>query len=296
MPTRGYLLTLTLLTLPASDGSAWAQPIAVESRSNAPAALPPQSSARPLAPRPQQFPMPREPLPTRPTTPPWMTQPENLRPAPVVQASNTVPADAPESTRVDLITTEPAKTPIGDRTPIQRTDAGSTSAAGQTIWSAVLGLVIAGVVVVGLARMLRKRLPASLAPLPREACEVLGRRRLDARTQLTLVRLDSRVLVLGLGPDGVRTLAELDDPTEIDRLTGLCRLSQPSGPTGGAFASMLARQSTSKRAVAPSSVPLSPDAPADLNRDNFPIPTAASSGTAGNARGRLRPRLDVTTP
>jgi hypothetical protein len=92
-----------------------------------------------------------------------------------------------------------------------------------------LGLMLA-------VRFLKRHGPASLRGLPTEAVEALGQRILSRGVAVHLVRCGSRMLLLGVGPDGIRTLAEITDPVEVDLLTGACRRRDESSPGLGAFA------------------------------------------------------------
>lgn len=87
----------------------------------------------------------------------------------------------------------------------------------------VVGLILAG------AKWLRHRGLAGPAPLPIDAVQVLGRKVVDYRHTIHLVRCGSRVLVLGASQTGLTTLAEITDPVEVDYLAGLCQGT--SGPT-----------------------------------------------------------------
>jgi hypothetical protein len=58
--------------------------------------------------------------------------------------------------------------------------------------------------------------------LPPEAFELLGKRVIDPRTTIHLVKCGSRILVLGIGTDGVRTLSEINEPVEVQKLTSAC--------------------------------------------------------------------------
>ena len=296
----------------------------LRSTANAPVSLQPapvQTSAADFSPPLQTLPQlgatetPQTvPQATLPTQPPWTTG-DDLRAAPLATLSSAEPTAA---------ATQPMPINATGRTPITRESmpaAGTrpTASLGGTIWGAVACLAFVGLLAVGATRTLRRKLPASLGVLPREACEVLGRRRLDARTQLTLVRLDRRVLVLGLGPDGARTLAELTDPAEIDRLAGLCRLNDVAQSAGRGFGSMLQKQLTPAATPQPAAASgsITSDSVtsgsitselADLNRDNFepaaPRPHTAASYTpalstpftAATAPSPPASRLDVSTP
>ncbi|MBW3543311.1 MAG: flagellar biosynthetic protein FliO [Planctomycetes bacterium] len=92
-----------------------------------------------------------------------------------------------------------------------------------SVWTTVLALagVLGLIVVVG--RLWKKHGPPGRTLLPTEALELLGRRPIDARQNLYLVRLGSRMLVLGSSAEGLTTLAEITDPVEVDYLAGVCR-------------------------------------------------------------------------
>lgn len=64
-----------------------------------------------------------------------------------------------------------------------------------------------------------------------------------------LVRCGSRMLVLGVGPDGVRTLAEITDPLEVDVLAGACRRRDESSAGVAAFAHLLQRSTVPRAAT-----------------------------------------------
>jgi flagellar biosynthetic protein FliO len=91
------------------------------------------------------------------------------------------------------------------------------------------------VVVLGLflivAWLLRKASPAAAASLPKEVFEILGRAPLASRQQVHLVRCGRKLLLLSVTQAGIDTLAEIDDPAEVDRLAGLCVQAQPGSAT-----------------------------------------------------------------
>lgn len=114
----------------------------------------------------------------------------------------------------------PSKT--GERRPL----------SGGSFWktlSILAGLVT--VIFIG-GKLLRKHAPHLGGGIPAEALEVLGKRSIDRGQVIYLVRLGSRVLVIGSASGGLQTLAEVSDPLEIDYLAGLCkpRGPQPGGP------------------------------------------------------------------
>jgi hypothetical protein len=96
----------------------------------------------------------------------------------------------------------------------------------------VLGLILAAAYVV------RRGLPGRQTSLPAEAFCVLGRKSLDQRHSVHLVRLGSRLLLVGGSQNGLATLADVTDPAEVESLVALCR---PRPATVKGFAERLAR-------------------------------------------------------
>ncbi|HEX4147853.1 MAG TPA: flagellar biosynthetic protein FliO [Pirellulales bacterium] len=86
-------------------------------------------------------------------------------------------------------------------------------------------------IVVGLfllvAWLLRKSLPSGGRSLPPDVVEVLGRVQLAPRQPAQLVRIGHKLILVSISAAGVRTLAEITDPLEVDRLAGLCRQAHP---------------------------------------------------------------------
>ena len=80
--------------------------------------------------------------------------------------------------------------------------------------------------------------PAAVRGLPSSAIEVLGRRPLEPRVSLQIVRCGTRVLILGLGPDGARTLSEITDPVEVDLIVGACRTANTEPSQRPSFANL----------------------------------------------------------
>lgn len=68
------------------------------------------------------------------------------------------------------------------------------------------------------------RLQLGLArSLSRDAVESLGRRSIEPKVAIHLVRCGNRILVLGVSPDGARTLSEITDPSEVRQLMEACQ-------------------------------------------------------------------------
>lgn len=86
----------------------------------------------------------------------------------------------------------------------------------------------------------RRHLPQGTRRLPAEAVESLGRMTLGPRQELHLVRVGTRLLVIGASPQGLAALGAVDEPEEVERLEQLCR------PGGSATVSSSLRQALTR--------------------------------------------------
>ena len=115
--------------------------------------------------------------------------------------------------------------------------------AGRTLTTAVgsLGLVLAVFSV--FVWFTRRSAPRGLGPLPIEVVESLGRAPLAGRQQIQLVRVGRKLILLAVTPGEARTLTEITDPVEVDRLAGLCQQNRPGSITA-TFRQVLAQSAT----------------------------------------------------
>ena len=78
----------------------------------------------------------------------------------------------------------------------------------------------------------RKTLSGSAAGgLPKQVLQVMGRTPVSPRQQMVLVRFGSKLLLVSVVQGETRTLSEISDPLEVDRLLGLCESGQPGSIT-----------------------------------------------------------------
>ena len=113
------------------------------------------------------------------------------------------------------------------RTPIQRTNSAGPGATPARTNSSPWGtLVILGGIVVGIAlvgRWLKRAAPQRFGGTSSQAIDLLGSRAVTPQAAIHVVRVGERLLILGSGGDGLRTLAEVTDPAEASHLMHLCR-------------------------------------------------------------------------
>lgn len=135
------------------------------------------------------------------------------------------------------------KTSIGespdDSRPTDRRVPGSASSLWTTFGT--LSLMVIGILIV--ARLAKRKGSQGSQSIPTEAMEVLGRRTVDPKNGIMLVRCGARILVLSTSEDGLRTLSEITDPLEIDYLAGMCRSAQSESGSTISFQSLFRKQS-----------------------------------------------------
>lgn len=133
------------------------------------------------------------------------------------------------------------------RSPRPSTSANSGSGWGTTFSGLVIVLALFG----GCVWMFRRSGAQWAGILPAEVIQVLGKRYLDQRQCVQLVRIGSRILVLAQSHQhGLNTLAEITDPVEIDLIAGQCRQASPQSLTRS-FAELLSREQAPSETVSP---------------------------------------------
>jgi hypothetical protein len=134
-------------------------------------------------------------------------------------------------------------------------------------------LIVFGLVGLG-ARWLKGRSSTALCGLPKEAFEILARKAIDSRTSVLVARCGSRLLLLSHSPQGLRTLAEIVDPVEVDCLAGLCRATHRDQTLVDTFRSLLRKPAPRSTSSSTTKSPL----PDSFNERLFgtrtaPVPT-----------------------
>jgi len=155
---------------------------------------------------------------------------------------------------------------IGTPTVSQQKNRSATS----NWWTNLGGLFVVLALILGIGVVLRKHVPGARSGLPKEVLQPLGRKLLENRHAIHLVRCGSRILVIGASPAGLNTLAEITDPVEVDYLAGQClrRESTALSDGFGTFLNRFRNDATEQE--------LHPDhrAPPDITDDAVPLSPA----------------------
>jgi flagellar biogenesis protein FliO len=118
-------------------------------------------------------------------------------------------------------------------------------------WAAVGALAVVICLILILARIFRRHAPLFAQTLPSEAVEVLGRRFIDQRQSVVLLRVGSRILVVGSSTAGLQGLGELTDAVEVDLIAGMCRGARNGNNLGSSFFGLLRGQAVPQRPASP---------------------------------------------
>lgn len=105
------------------------------------------------------------------------------------------------------------------------------------------GLAIAVGLLLSTLWLVRSCAPKSARPLPRDVVEVLGRAPLGAKQTTQLVRVGSKLVLVAITPEGAKTLTEVTDPGEVQRLIASCESNSGRGSTAD-FDQMLQQMSS----------------------------------------------------
>jgi flagellar biosynthetic protein FliO len=124
--------------------------------------------------------------------------------------------------------TRPVKKPESQDDKVLSRDGGW----GGDGWLRTAGAMALVIGLIFLARYaLRRFAPSAGKVTSGGKVEVLARTNLSARQQLCLVRMGRRVLLIGSGPEGMRTLSEVSDPAEVADLLGEAGKATKEGAT-----------------------------------------------------------------
>lgn len=100
-------------------------------------------------------------------------------------------------------------------------DTSRVKTTGWTTTTASLIFVLS--LIAGGAYILRRQGRRFAGILPDEVVQILGRRHVDQRSSLQMIRCGSKILILANSTQhGLRTLSEITDPQEVETITGQC--------------------------------------------------------------------------
>jgi len=128
----------------------------------------------------------------------------------------------------------------GDHSPGPGTRQLTPTSSLWTTFGALLTLIA---IILVAARLWKRHLPRVGGLLSGDVIEMLGRTPIDQKRQLQMIRIGSRILVVGTWGEGMVTLAEITDPSEVDCIAGLCRDSGLGASGTRPFANLFRRQS-----------------------------------------------------
>jgi len=116
-----------------------------------------------------------------------------------------------------------------DITPVRKNISGESNPLGGAVstWRTVLSLILVLVLIVLAAWLYRRFAMGSRSGRINSAIEIITRTTISSKQSVCLVRLDRRLVLVGLSPNHMTSLLVLDDPEDIGRLMGLVEKQSP---------------------------------------------------------------------
>jgi len=132
------------------------------------------------------------------------------------------------------------------------TNEGTPRSGLPSISSVLSSLALVTLAIFAVARLWKIHGPKLPAGVPRQAAEVLGRCRIESKQSLYLVRLGSRILVLGSANGELTMLSEITDAAEVDLISAQC---QNEGGPASPFSRLFAARQATEAETAPTPEP-----------------------------------------
>ena len=114
---------------------------------------------------------------------------------------------------------------------------------GASFIAILLTLIFVILIILGLAKLVSRKNPFAVRGVPVEAIDVMGRRTVDPRNSIYIVRVGSKILLLGASGNGLTTLSEVTDPVEVASLANFCRAEESMKPAPSEWVRNLFRRS-----------------------------------------------------
>jgi flagellar biogenesis protein FliO len=104
----------------------------------------------------------------------------------------------------------------------------------RNLWPLLAVLVL----IVGMALMVKKFMPARRLLGGSDVLKIVARTHVSPKQQLLLVKMGRRLVLLGLSPDRINSLSTVDDPDQVAMMLGEIASRQPASMTSAFAASM----------------------------------------------------------
>jgi len=153
-----------------------------------------------------------------------------------IEAEKTLQANLPSNNFEQLRVGPPeAQTKNKDTSSIQKDITGKSNPLGGSISTgrAILSLMLVLALIVLAAWLYRRFTVGSRSGRVNSAIEIITRTTVNPKQSVCLVRLDRRLVLVGLSPNHMTSLLVLDDPEDIGRIMGLVEKQSPHSVSKG---------------------------------------------------------------
>ena len=144
------------------------------------------------------------------------------------QAPASAQPDSPDASQDDLelkTLTRNSAEATGDQ---QVADAKAKPfATGVSLWRPLLSLVLVIATILAATYLYRRYVLGQKQPSSIGHIRILAKSPVNSKQSLCLVKLDHRLILVGLSPNHMAALQTIDDPDEVARMTGLLESQSP---------------------------------------------------------------------
>ncbi len=123
---------------------------------------------------------------------------------------------------------------IKKQVPTAEPAAGLKQQENKAITKSIIPMIVMGAIVLGIflwicLNIVKKLLPGGKKLFSSPGLEILGRTHFDTQKYLALVRVGTRVLIVGVSPNGFDQLSEITDPDEVTEVLSAAKPKTSSG-------------------------------------------------------------------
>ncbi len=112
--------------------------------------------------------------------------------------------------------------------------AGLKEQENKAITKSIIPMIVMGAIVLGIflwicLNIVKKLLPGGKKLFSSPGLEILGRTHFDSQKYMALVRVGTRVLIVGVSPNGFDQITEISDPDEVTEVLSAAKPKTSSG-------------------------------------------------------------------
>ncbi|GEM_PF-5008368 len=115
---------------------------------------------------------------------------------------------------------------LEEKTPTEQTTQVPKSSLASQVGVMVVWLIFIVVLIYALAYAFKKLAPPKAGLINNDAIEVLCKQYIDPKQKIAVVKVHNKVLILGVGTNGITKISEFTDKADVDYFTSMFALDK----------------------------------------------------------------------